>query len=211
MTGHEWWEVARDVLSLVIAALGSILAYLAIRMGREQTRISREQTEIAKRQEALDIEQGKIATEQATITRKQHQILEEQLGRKAHLEVNISLAKSATGEPYYDINVRNSGNKVARDFYIAIAYPLEFKGAFRIRSTHEVEYSENDIEDSGLYAVNSYTMDKPIFADGQDYVFAEVWIQKPDKMADLEFVWKIISEDGKFPAGEDSNRISLPQ
>src|SRR5688500_6875126 len=67
-----WGPVARDVLSVGLAALGSYLAYQAIKMGRKQTKIANRQTELAERQQRIDDEErarrGDIVIEPRIIT-----------------------------------------------------------------------------------------------------------------------------------------------
>lgn len=119
LTPKETFEAVRDLLSLGIAALGSYLAYLAIRMGRRQTALGEEQKAIALRQEALDIEQGKIARrqgeiaeEQQKVTSEQHALVMQQVAQRGKLSVifeplTLQYAESVVFN--VDVYIRNDG------------------------------------------------------------------------------------------------------
>ena len=133
--------VVRDILSLGLAALGSYLAWRAIKMGDVQTRIGHEQMEIAKRQEALDIEQGKIAKRQAEIAENQHQILQEQVAKKTDLRmmvqgVNRQFSSNKDLRSTIRFHVHNGGNKSADGFYWELLIPEDI--------AHWVEFVDED-------------------------------------------------------------------
>ena len=115
----------RDVLSVGMAALGAYLAFLAIKLGKEQTRIGREQTEIAKRQEALDVEQGLIAKRQAEIAETQHRVLQEQLSRKADLEMELVHDVSTPIETGIKLRVKNKGLQVSSGVLLELLRPAD--------------------------------------------------------------------------------------
>jgi hypothetical protein len=125
LSDRERYEILRDLLSVGMTFLGTVLAVIAIRMGREQTRISKEQTTIAKRQEALDVTQGQIAA-------SQHQIMQEQLSKKGLLavEAGTSHREFATTDEWTTVELLavNKGTGTVRGFHWEIQikhYPHE--------------------------------------------------------------------------------------
>jgi hypothetical protein len=56
----EWFAALRDVLSLGLAALGAWLAWLAIRMGREQARVAAQQQTIVDVQHRMFLERTRL-------------------------------------------------------------------------------------------------------------------------------------------------------
>ena len=112
LSGKETFEVVRDFLSLGVAALGTYLAWRAIRMGRDQKRLGEEQRDlskdqkqlaqdqkaIAERQEKLDIEQGKIAKRQGEIAEKQFEISQRQERLRPQLEIRSEVLPRPNGE-----------------------------------------------------------------------------------------------------------------
>jgi hypothetical protein len=83
------YEIVRDVLSLLLAALASYLAWLAIRMGKRQ---------------------GEIAE-------MQHQIMQEQLAKKGELQVFLVGPDVREGFNVYPMMAVNGGRKTVAGFH----------------------------------------------------------------------------------------------
>src|ERR1044072_8385762 len=83
--------VVRDVLSLAIGGLGVFLAYLAIKLGKEQAQIADKQTAIAE---------------------KQDRIMHEQLARRAVICMSITQGiPIADGRTLCRVYVHNNGTR----------------------------------------------------------------------------------------------------
>ena len=100
-----WGPVARDFLSVGLAALGAFLAYLAIKLGKEQSKIAKRQTEIAE---------------------TQHEIMLEQQARKAALKVETGTFHPDGEWRYAELHAVNLGNGTARGFYWELHVPNSY-------------------------------------------------------------------------------------
>lgn len=135
-----WGPIFRDVLGILITALGALLAWFAIRMG--------------KRQESIALRQGAIAKRQADIAEKQHQIELEQLAKRAVLSLQKGSSRSAFTHDTRTVHLQtftvcifNSGTRTARDVYWQISAPV----IGRYKPTFEAVAGNVDIKEDVLY------------------------------------------------------------
>ena len=213
-----WGPVFRDVLSVVLAAVGALLAFQAIRMG--------------KRQESIALEQGAIAKRQADIAEKQHQIELEQLAKRAVLSLQTGGSSSAFTDDTRTVHLQtftvcivNSGTRTARDIYwqISAPYIARCKPAFEalagnVDVKEDVVYEfPDDIE--GLehapfpdeFPALTGRCVGPIYPDQQvECAVISVAIPHADfQKAKLEHCdYFLACDDGRFPA-EGLQRLDL--
>jgi hypothetical protein len=201
----HWSVELGDLANLLVAAVGAYLAWLAIRMGREQTRIGKEQTQIAKRQEALDIEQGNIAKRQAEIAETQHSIMQDQLGRRAILAITLTFLHD-NEKPLWRIRISNSGNRTATECNWNIYIPEQVAGKLYIQKWNgeQLHLSEDTYVRNG-------TIWRPFYGDlqksiypGSDVQCATIVVhpevtQYPRLFFPITLQWSIWSEDGRYP------------
>lgn len=104
------WEVGkleiRDVLNLLMTALGAWLAWKAIEMGQAQDQVTERQTKILAKLEELETGQAKIAE-------RQHEVFERELSRRAILKVVVPRPTNPkSGErTEYQLFIANEGDQ----------------------------------------------------------------------------------------------------
>jgi hypothetical protein len=97
----------RDLVSLVVGGLGAFLAYLAIKPGKEQAAISKRPAEIAE---------------------TQHQILQEQLARRAVADMSITQGiPIRDGRVLARVYVENNGSKSISEYNWEFIVPEEYR------------------------------------------------------------------------------------
>lgn len=157
----------RDLVSLTITALGAFLAYLAIKLGREQT---------------------KIAAKMMAIWEKQDQLLSEQLTRRAVLTLEVrgsSYGYTDEGltimRAQHSFHLVNSGSKLAKDIYFKFTAPWEShcKPQFVVTEGTSFLASEEEwlSEDEANIFVEG-RCSRPIYP-GQEIRCAEAFVEMP--------------------------------
>lgn len=183
MTWGEFFAMVRDVLSLGLAGLGAYLAHLAIKMGREQ---------------------GVIAKRQGEIAETQHQIMLEQLARKANLEIFLVGPSVRDGYDVYPLMAINSGSKPVNSFhyeiwvddqpFIRVLEGREGKELSGEQYMNIPDGTKESRQHTGMYQL-------PLFR-GTPVQFVTLIIDyttvPPDMDMHLDVRWVVVSEDGRI-------------
>src|SRR5688500_2856010 len=128
----EGWTIELgDIANLIVAGVGLILAYYAIKMGRKQ----------------------------ADIAEKQDRMMQEQLNRRAVLKVRFTRPDSPQWDgKTVVISVDNTGNKAARVFYWQLFIPDDQLGplTFKWDRPNLLPRHISGPNQQGYYVFNSY-------------------------------------------------------
>ena len=171
-----WGPVFRDIASLVLGGLGAYLAYLAIKMGREQ---------------------GRIAARQADIAETQHRIMLEQMAARPDLacEIRRNTDDAADAEDFLLV-IANRGNKIARDITYKIACPGFAWEQLDVRMTVG-QPGRQLFGDTWIWALGG-TIERPLFPS--DFVtIVGFSVSRPDDNP-VYFNWRVACDGGTFPS-----------
>ena len=107
---------------LVVGLLGAYLAWLAIRMGRENEKVTASQVEILGRLAGLE-------EKQAAMLERQHEVFERELKRRAVLKLLLPRPRTASGDgpTRYELFLTNDGDKVGTGFWY-LGVPKRMRG-----------------------------------------------------------------------------------
>lgn len=187
----------RDLASLIIGGLGAFLAYLAIKLGKEQAKGG-------KRLEKLTADLAAFQFRLKEISEQQHEYLWEQIRRKAILSLTHKRMYPDSGvldvTVNYVVQVTNTGNKICREFLWSLALPqsalpfLVFPKGVEIHDSLDGTFPVRRIE--GVFA-------KTLFP-GQTSVVTSFKVQRAALLEkdseSLQILWSILSDDGRFPS-----------
>jgi hypothetical protein len=177
----------RDVVGLVVATLSVFLAYLAIKLGREQAKTASEQTAIAKRQ--------------SEIAETQHRIMLDQLSQRPVLEMRVVNASQGNdGLETFAIDVFNSGSKPAKDIFwhlnvdSALAKKLVFEWSAPIERVNEgTEGGRSFVHFRGFRP-------KPLYPQRYSVLCTVTVSAAVENYGEVR--WQVVSEGGRFPENE---------
>jgi hypothetical protein len=119
----------RDLLSVGLAALGSWLAWLAIRMGRENEAVTGKQTALAESMNGLLGRVAELEAKQATMLERQHEVFERELSKRAVLKLLVPIAPMARadGPTTYELFIINDGDKPEAGYWF-VGVPKRLRG-----------------------------------------------------------------------------------
>jgi hypothetical protein len=215
LSRRETFEAIRDLSSVGIGALGALLAYLAIRMGREHARIGKEQTEIATRMEALEIELATIAKRQMDIAEFERRVLEDNLLKRAVLVLSIDFVERST--PWtWKIGLKNIGNKGATGCYWKLFLPKNSRHVvhvFDVNGKSNPPGPDRYTFDNTEFVAFSVLHSEPIYADYEavcgGITMEPVVERDPGKYFPFPLHWSIHGEDGRFPPERETVAVQL--
>src|SRR5262245_59233406 len=124
-----WAPVVRDVLSVGLAALGSWLAWLSIKMGREQDAVTARQMAIM--ESLRDLE-----AKQAATAEKQHALVSMEMARRPDLAMRVARATGGrNGVAKIVLAIRNNGDRLASNayWYVMLAESMPFSFEVNLR------------------------------------------------------------------------------
>src|SRR5687768_14569876 len=122
----SWQFELGDLANLVVAVVGAYLAWLAIKMGREQDAVSAKQMVIMEGQKGLLEELGKLERKQTDIAEKQERMLDAQRA----LRPLVISAQNAERYPdgrrvKIQVELLNLGSKPASSMHWNLKVPIE--------------------------------------------------------------------------------------
>jgi hypothetical protein len=177
----------RDVLNLLMTTLAAWLAFLAIRMGREQ---------------------GVIAEKQAAIAEKQDRVLQAQLARTSSLRMSTRYqtrdfgSGTGSGPTFVVCDVVNGGSKTTDGFYWAIFIPRSLENLVRfvdangspilVRPTPLPEFYF-PIKLDGHYEKRLFPLSNAIVA--------RLSITDDETTQEFNVQWRLVGDDGPVPTG----------
>jgi hypothetical protein len=170
----------RDLVNLVVGGLATYLAYLAIRMGREQSRTAFRQAEIAE---------------------VQHRIMQEQLAKAVKLRVRCDTAQTHHApETIIPVEVFNDGNKTARGFFWEVLFSDALAGNVRL-----VDVEGKSVASiAGIVASDGACYDQ-YDGHGEEALFPGSSVQignirvNTSSVTQFTMLWRIRFEDGCEP------------
>jgi len=176
----------RDLVSLVVGGLGVFLAYLAIKLGKEQAKIAEKQTGIAE---------------------KQDRIMQEQLDKRTELSIAL-INPQAHGEGHrYDVAVLNEGSRSAMTgLYWHLYLPAGREGGewnAAIEANHSRVVTAIDVVDQAHF---KGFLQSPIFPTRHVSMGTVIFT---NVASPLLIRWSIIAEDGKFPRVQEYGTITF--
>lgn len=121
--------------SLVVGALGLYLAWLAVKMGRDNENVAAEQMSLMKGQKVLLEELGKLEAKQAELADQQLEMLKRERESKAVLRLIVPHPPMAAAEGQattYDLYIANDGDKAASCFWY-VGIPKRMRGRIDIQ------------------------------------------------------------------------------
>jgi hypothetical protein len=192
------FAVVRDGVSLGLAALGTFLAYLAIKLGKEQAKIAEKQTALAEKQ--------------AAITEKQDRIMQDQLAKRAVLQLTIPLTGlHVSGQMYrYPVYVENSGNKTALglrwNLYIPVEHSRDDECQLEIHDKQRAPFPVGlDERGNEMFVDYSGFFSQPVHR--RQAVEIGYLLLKGSIANQFKMYWTVDAEDGSFPEGEAFGEI----
>lgn len=195
--------------SLLVGVVGAYLAYLAIRMGRDNERVTDKQVQILEKLEELEGAQAKLAERQNEINEEEHARWKEEQDRKLDLRLRgsgqnreFTSVTMSYGPTVVTLRVKNGSDKTADGFFWEVLVPrsLKYKVKFMgLDGGKEVEgrfhpLAKNDVYDSidGHYPHKLFgwsTVDVCRLSINAEHASTqEFWIK-----------WRISCEDGGVP------------
>jgi hypothetical protein len=180
----------RDLVSLVVGGLGAFLAYLAIKLGKDQAAISKRQAEIAE---------------------TQHRILQEQLARRAVADVSITQGiPIRDGRVLARVYVENKGSKSISEYNWEFIVPEEYRDYLTIA------LPPGAIEELELQAVAGQVCKiyrghrkEPVYPNIMSELLTITWAGLRPEWGNLVFWWKVFCEDGSFPNPKDFGCLNI--
>lgn len=173
----------RDLLNLLMTALGAYLAWRAIQMGREQ---------------------GEIAKRQAEIAETQHKIMQEQLAQKSDLKIALLGADVREGFNVYSFLAVNTGTKTVNGFHYTLSVSDQpFIHVLEGREGKEMSGEQfmdvNDWSKKSRHYTGFYQ--QPLF-HAVPVTFATLIIDYTAVPADMdmhvEVCWVVVTEEGRI-------------
>jgi hypothetical protein len=194
-----YWNVIAAAAAVIAVGVGLATWWLA----RRQLAVMRTQLKVMERQQQTMDQQTALAQTQLAIVKKQDELMMAQLARRASLSVDVNLKMRDGTNPNTRLTfeVKNGGNKTARDFYWHVAIPPEFSGQqnFTLPRGDLAQFSQLDIEGAGVYRHFAGAVKDPLYP-GRSFKLGEIACDNPGgPPLPLQVWWQVYSEDGPFP------------
>lgn len=195
----------RDVMNLVLAAVGVRVGLVGIRLTREANKRAAEQDAVTAKQLEILGKLQELEGKQAAIAEKQDRLLQEQLSARCDLALEFF---KTTQSHKWHVLIRNSGTKTANDCYWNLLFPAGWKDLVKVTA------NEGD----------TLRGPEPVDYKGESLLIVQGWLRRPvytkqvvscatlqvdpvlvENSAGLgPFCWRwdITSADGMFPADE---------
>jgi hypothetical protein len=222
------------VSQVVLAALGLGAAFAAIifalrvaqrqfgimdaqgKVIDDQVTLLKEHKDLLTRIERVEGEQGVILKRQGEIAERQYQIMEEQLARKAVLEIRLSFLKfyAENTAPQHkrailQFGVFNSGTRSPQDgLYWKILIPKALGDRSSVK-WDEAGTESSDSEDQYGEPCICYEnhLKEPVFSKRTTFIGTLDIVV--DNLQPHMIIWSIVAEDGAFPSEEKDGEIDL--
>lgn len=186
-----WWtSLMIEQKGFVVTVVGVVLTGLALIVVLIQLRVMERQTRLMGRQTRLMERQLEIVEEQ-----------DELLARRAELEMIITLAgRTQDNSIAYRFEVRNQGQKSARDFYWKLWLPVSIAEWSDITGRPDQTYDPRGdrLIDEVLYREYGDLVTVPVYP-GRAVPIVVVDTKREDLNGSPEARWQVTSEDGLFP------------
>jgi hypothetical protein len=192
----------RDLLALVLTSVGAWLAWLAIRMGREQGAFTAKQMEILEGQRGLLGRLGELEEKQLAIAEKQDKLETERLDRVAKLWVTATLIETAGSHVRFALGVTNSGRKTATGVYWHLFMTQRVESASSMELLADTGAAR--ITDGGRINYRGF-IGQPIFPSRRKRLCTININIVALGLGEIE--WQLVAEDGMFPG--DNMRGSI--
>jgi hypothetical protein len=198
----EWFAAVRDLLSVGLAALGAWLAWLSIKMGREQDAVTVKQMDLMEGQKDLLAELKALEAKQADIAEVQHRMVMEQAARRASLTLADRPMSNDGSKVHLALAIKNGGQSAAEGIYwhVFVDATVDAEVDFQFRRISE-RVVEGDVVHYRGFA------DQPIFPTRSVNICSPVI--GIARLNQCEIRWQLVCRDGVFPADGQHGAIRV--
>ena len=222
-----WWRdpIVLAQLQVVVAVLGALLAVVAVlyawRVAKRQfsmmedqddlmnrqLSVMSEETEISKRLEALADKQSAILTRQGEIAEFQYKTMKEQLSKVAMLRIVLVPEDPTAAALKYQVAIENFGTKSTESAYYHLYIPVGHEAQISANLPRDAVAERGRIFDE-VYHHYSGIVKGPLYKE-RHVTFGEISVNLRVAVSPLVVRWRVICDDGEFPAVDDWGALNV--